>query len=112
MSTLDMIFVPLLPIVFLIVGIIMTTGKVRKNVWFGWRTKAAMVNEETFHYANRIGGKGMVALGTVELIFSLLCMYCMGHQVQDNIMALWIILIQLALFLILIYAVERKLKTK
>lgn len=111
------IFSFILPTTFILIGFIFWKHPPRKiNSTAGWRTKQAMVNQETWDFANSLAGKCVLLLGGVEFIISLIAVFIFllsTSNLNDNIVALFvlvIVVIQVACYSIVYIYVERKLK--
>lgn len=103
----------LLPIIFLVLGIVFYKHPPKKiNGSAGWRTESAMLNQESWNYANSYGGKCVSILGVVELIISA-GIIIFAKKYNENIMAVivfFLIIVQ-TLPLITVYKkVENKIK--
>lgn len=60
----------ILPIVSLIAGIILLkTGSVKINSFYGFRTKTSTRNEQTWVYCNRLCAVTLIAVGLIATIF-------------------------------------------
>jgi len=56
----------IIPVAYIVVGLIFWKGAHKKiNGTAGWRTKRAMINQETWTFANSYGGKSVFVLGII-----------------------------------------------
>lgn len=57
------------PVVVIIAGIILLlTSKVKINSFYGFRTKTASKNQQTWEYCNRLYAKILIVIGTIFTI--------------------------------------------
>ena len=56
----------IIPVAYIAVGWVFWKGAPKKiNTTAGWRTKRAMLNQETWSFANSYGGKSVFVLGII-----------------------------------------------
>ena len=116
MFILNIVFSLVLPVTYIIIGLIFTKRPPEKiNDIAGWRTKSAMRDQETWKFANNYGGKCFIYLGIVELIFTLLIMIVMifvfdTSQYIKDIVTLIVVILQFVLLIPCILKVEKAIR--
>jgi uncharacterized membrane protein len=111
---LNFICLSIIPVIFIVLGIIFWKHPPKKiNYVSGWRTARAMKNQETWDFANRLGGKCFLILGVIELLATLIFLLATLNIDPDTVSLyiVLIVLIQTAFLAIVIIYVERELKT-
>lgn len=102
----------LIPVAFLIGGLIMWKATPKKNFFVGWRTKIAMKSEENFKIANKCGGKATFLLGAGETIIAIAIIIANHFVKLPEWTMLYTITIQSLAFLAIIIMVEIDLRKK
>lgn len=100
----------LIPIIFIIGGLIMWKATPKKNFFIGWRTRIAMKSEENFKIANEHGGKAMLGLGIAEAIVAAVIAIFSRFVILPEWTMLYVISIQTIALLVIIIAVEAQLR--
>lgn len=79
----------------------------------GWRTGNATKNEESWRFANEVGGRGLFILGISELIITILIHLVISNLEMFNFVAIstLVIILQSSSFTYLHKSVEKKLKS-
>lgn len=106
-----------IPTIFILIGFVFWKHAPQKiNSTAGWRTKNSMTNQETWGFANVLGGKCILILVGVEFLASFIAIFIfllLTSNPNDNIVALFVLVlvaIQSACYAIIYRYVESKLK--
>lgn len=81
--------------VFVIVGIGFRTTNKKRNYVFGWKTRFAMKNKETWKEAQNFGGILFIAFGAISLILGYLLykFYPGSDMISSNIGLVFLVII-------------------
>ncbi|MBR1663070.1 MAG: SdpI family protein [Ruminococcus sp.] len=67
----------IMPLLLMVSGHILYSREVPRQSAFGYRTHMAMINDDTWEFANRLFGKKVFRLGVIEIIICvLMILYC------------------------------------
>lgn len=105
----DCIFSFVVPAIYIAIGIAFKKHPPKEiNSVSGWRTQRSMQNQETWNFANTLGGKCFLALGCIEVICTAILLLFASRLFANAIAP---IVLQTACMAIVIVYVQRKLKT-
>lgn len=65
---------------FVGLGIPLMLGRIRPNIWYGFRTRKTLSNDEIWYSINQVTGKDMMWVGAILTVVSLVVM-----AMQDRI---------------------------
>lgn len=103
----------IIPFTFMLIGFIFWRHSPKKiNASAGWRTKQAMKNQETWDFANMLGGKCTLILGFIEFLITLIFLTFTPILNTDifSILVLILVIVQAACFAIVHKYVDKRLK--
>ncbi|MBE0700979.1 MAG: SdpI family protein [Acholeplasmataceae bacterium] len=102
----------LIPATMLVFGVLFKKKTPKKRVFFGYRTKQSMKNDDTWAFAHHYLGQIWTRLGTFVLIMSLMIMVLLYNE-ELNTVALYALMltsVQLGMMMIPVFITERKLR--
>jgi len=111
---LNFILVSIIPVIFIVLGFVFWKHPPKEiNHVSGWRTEQSMKNQETWDFANRLGGKCFLILGVIELLIALIFLFATSNIEPNkvNSLGMGLMMIQCAFLAFVFIYVERKLRT-
>ncbi|MBR1751801.1 MAG: SdpI family protein [Ruminococcus sp.] len=76
-TVLLLLFSLIMPILLIVFGAVLSDREVPRQSAFGYRTHMAMLNDDTWEFANKLFGKKVFRLGVIEIIICvLMILYC------------------------------------
>ena len=108
-----LIMLLVMPITMIILGTYLSNHVPEKiNATFGYRTKRAMRNKDTWNFANHYGGQVWRRIGIVSLPATIAAMiFCFGKGVNYvGCFGLIIVMIQIIFLIMTVFFVESALK--
>lgn len=102
-----------IPLLLIVIGKIFAKYPSKEpNIAIGFRTKLAMMNKETWDYAQRLFPKAWISLGRIMLPLSLIILFLLYSEDKDYTgnLALILMLVQVVFMLGSILYVNLKLK--
>lgn len=105
------IFSFIIPITFILIGFIFWKHPPKEmNGVSGWRTEQSMKNQETWNFANLLGAKCTLILGTIEFLCTLIFLFIVLNLDISEVSVVALVIIQSASIAIVYVHVEKELR--
>ena len=89
-------------LLFMALGLPLFYEKIKKNIWYGLRTKKTLSNDKIWYKANKYFGRDFSILGAVITIISLMFIPIRNSVPIDLIVSILLIFLMMPLFIIII----------